>query len=267
MTSFKELFIQKAFNQASPDSSVSIRSLTSGHCLSLRFSPKDIIVSASYSGKADPWLSSLCHLVTNKSLEQALVLEWKDWDVEFKDDQTYWELKQDQSDDFIFTPLELLRAAIDTFRARDFLYQEASPLICRCFGVREKEVQEHLRATPLATLETLTLESKAGMGCRSCVPQLKRWLVLHDPKKRVHHFKDRSHADWLIHIDYMISCFPESLDYRMEVQSFRNSQVLITYEKEVPQRVEEEISKELQTFLRAAVDSELSFLLRRKKLM
>ena len=265
MTSFRELLQNKSFNHTLEGPSVSLAAKASGHELHLRLDAKDRITAAAYTGKFDPWLSSLCHLARNKSLAQGLALGLGDWDREFSADPLYWELKEEQVDRFVFPALELFRATLDVLRGREYLYREQSPLICRCFGVRESDVVSHLKETPDPTLETLSKQSKAGMGCRSCVPQLKRWLLLHDGGKRSHHFKEKPRAAWLLEIDYLLSCFPQSLEWKMELKSFRGSQVLITHQRAATQREEEEMGKELQKFLSAATDPDLGFFLTRKR--
>lgn len=261
MTKFNELI--NAFNKPVEFPSVSV---TSGpHTLSLRFDAKDVLLQAGYSGPANPWLSSLCFLARDKSLSELLNFSWKSWEEVFRDDQAFWDLRQEEEEKFIHKAPELLKAALDIYRGREYLYQEESPLVCRCFGIRESDILDHLQNEATPTLETLAGVSKAGMGCRSCVPQLKRWLVIHDAKKMNHFHKEKSHADWLLEIDYMLSCFPKSLEWKMEVQSFKGKNVMISFEKEVSQKEEEATGKELQEFLAASVDSDLGFFLIRPR--
>lgn len=263
MTKFKNLFTDKAFNSAVEFPSVSLT--LDKHTLTLRFDAKDVLLYAGYSGPANPWLSSLCFLIEGKSLHELLKFSWKNWEEAFKDDQSFWDFRQDEEDKFFHPALELLKASLDVYRGREYLYQEASPLVCRCFGIRESDILDHLQKEETPTLETLAGASKAGMGCRSCVPQLKRWLVLHETKKQSRFYKERSIADWLIDIDYMVSCFPKALEWKMEVESFKGKQVIIAFDKNVSQKEEEATAKELQEFLGASVDADLGFFLRRAR--
>jgi bacterioferritin-associated ferredoxin len=194
-----------------------------------------------------------------------MLLSLKDFTQAFRDDQDFWDLRQEESEKFLFAPLELLHAALDVFRGREYLYHQSSPLVCRCFGVRESDIVEHLTKEALPTLEGLARSTKAGMGCRSCVPQLKRWLVVEEARKSHHFYKEKPVAEWLLEIDYMLSCFPKSLDWKMEVLSFKKKQVIIGFDKEVGQREEEETGKELQDFLGASIDSDLGFFLSRAR--
>lgn len=263
MIKFKDLISENLPNKVMDDASVSLT--FEAHTLYLRFDSKDMILRATYEGPTSPWLTALCALLKDKSLNEALHFNWKNFEDAFKDDQTFWDFRQETQNDFFCKPLELLKATLDVFRGKEYLYEEASPLICRCFGIRESDVLEHLQKNETPTLESLSGETKAGMGCRSCVPQLNRWLVLHESQKRSHHYKDRPMADWLLDIDYMLSCFPESQEWKMELQSFKGKQVLISFDKEVAQREEEAIAKKLQDFLGAAVDGDLGFFLRRAR--
>lgn len=259
MKKFKDLFTSGAYN-----SSIQFPTVTAtlnDHTLELKFDSKDVVLEAAYLGPTSPWLSSLCHLIIGKRLNDLLALNWKSWDEAFQDDQMFWDLKQEQEELFFNRPFELLKVTLDLYRGREYLYQESSPLICRCFGIRESDVISHLESNKNPTLETLAGETKAGMGCRSCVPQLNRWLVLHE-KKRDHHYKERPVVDWMVEIDYMLSCFPEALDWKMEVKSMKGNQVFISFDKSVTQKEEEKVAKELQDFLGASVDTGLSFFLR-----
>lgn len=263
MTRFKQLFIEKAYNSAVDFPSVSVT--YHQHTLSLRFNGKDVLLYAGYTGEANPWLSSLCYLIEGKPLHELLKFSWKNWEEAFKDDPSFWDFRQEEGEKFFLPALELLKAALDLYRGREYLYQEASPLVCRCFGIRESDILEHLRSEENPTLETLAGASKAGMGCRSCVPQLKRWLVIHDSSKEKRYYKNKPVADWLLEIDAMVSRFPKASEWKMEVESFKGKQVVISFDKNVSQREEEATLKELQDFLGASVDEDLAFFLRRSR--
>jgi hypothetical protein len=263
MTKFKDLLTNRSFNHPIEFPSVSVT--LGNHTLEISFDPKDVVKNAGYIGEVNPWLASLCFLIKGKALAEISQFSWPVWDSAFKDDQLYWDLKEEISHQFFNSTLEHLKASLDIFRGREYLYQEASPLVCRCFGIRESDILEHLQKEETPTLDTLAGVSKAGMGCRSCVPQLKRWLVLHESKKQSHYYKDRPVSEWLLEIDYMLSCFPKAEEWKMEVQSFKKEQVMISFEREVSQSEEEKTAKELQDFLRASLDEGLSFFLRRAR--
>lgn len=263
MTTFKDLLTNRSFNSPIEFPSVSLS--LKKHTLEISFDSKDLVKNAGYIGDVNPWLSSLCFLIKGKPLAEISQLSWQAWDSAFKNDQLYWDLKEEEQELFFNDALELLKASLDVFRGREYLYHETSPLVCRCFGIRESDILEHLQKEATPTLDTLAGVSKAGMGCRSCVPQLKRWLVLHDTKKHNHHYKDRAVSEWLLEIDYMLSCFPKAEEWKMEVRSFKNQQVMISFDKEVYQKEEEATAKELQDFLRAGLDEGLTFFLRRAR--
>lgn len=265
MKRFKELLTDPTLNCELPEASAEVTLKDSGHKLSLKFNSKDLILKASYTGESNPWLSSLCYLLLGKTLNEALAFNWSNWDAAFKEDQTFWDMKQEAADDFFQMPLELLRATLDSFRGREYLYQETSPLICRCFGIRESDVLDHLHKNENPTLDSLSGETKAGMGCRTCVPQLKRWVALNDQKKNSHHYKEKPISEWMLEIDYMLSCFPDALEWKMEVMGMKGAQVQISFEKEVSQREEEAQAKKLQDFLGAALGEGLAFFLRRAR--
>lgn len=263
MIKFKELINDQSFNKDLDFPSVTVKLLH--HTLSLKFDAKDVVTGAAYTGAPSPWMSSLCYLAINKTLSELLSFNWNVFDEAFRNDQMYWDIKQEEEPHVFNKHFEILRAALDIFRGREYLYQESSPLVCRCFGIRESDILDHLQSEKLPTLETLAGVSKAGMGCRSCVPQLKRWLVLHETNKRSHHFKNRPVSEWILEIDYMLSCYPRADEWKMEVSSMKNNRVVISYNKSVSQLEEEKTLKDLQDFLGAALDSDLAFFLRRAR--
>lgn len=264
MINFKD-FVSGLHQSQIENPSVQVTSKLTAQTLFLKFDSKDVVIKASYTGAVDPWLDSMCSIVSGKTLSDMTKLSWRDWDQSFEHDQTFWDLKAEKADEFFFTPLELLKAGLDTYRGREYLYKESEALICRCFGVRENDVLDYVRSTDDPTPEGLATASKAGMGCRSCVPQLTKWLSIKMPKSQNHFYKEKTRAHWLLEIDYMLNCFPESADWKMEVKSFQGSQVSITFDKKVSQAEEEEVSVRLQDFLAAGLDSDLSFFLIRAR--
>jgi bacterioferritin-associated ferredoxin len=263
MKKFKDLFLEKAFNKSIAFPTVGLT--FKGHTLNLRFDSKDTLIDLGYEGDPNPWLSSLCFLMEEKTLKELTDFSMKNWELVFRDDQTFWDYLHDQENNIIKNSLELLSACLDIYRGRDYLYQNEGPLVCRCFGVREADIIDHLKNEQTPTMESLASISKAGMGCRSCVSQLKRWLVLHDSKQHPRYYKHRPVADWLLDIDYMLSCFPKSLDWKMEVAGFKADQVIILYNKDISQIEEEKTGQELHDFLTASLDPDLSFFLRRAR--
>jgi bacterioferritin-associated ferredoxin len=150
---------------------------------------------------------------------------------------------------------------LDIYRGREYLYREASPLICRCFGVRESDVIDLLKTETDPTLEALSKKTRAGMGCRSCVTQLSRWLAINHPQTKSRFYKDRPVVDWMLDIDSALTKFFEGKDWELEIYSFKGQQVIISFNKEVSQKEEEAMALELQRFLGAEVDGDLGFFL------
>jgi bacterioferritin-associated ferredoxin len=264
MTSFKELFQANTFKSPLADASVTVSS-TCGHQLFLRINSRDIIINATYTGPVDPWFASLCYLLINQNIDQALSMNLSRWDQAFQADQFYWDLKQEHQDDIFFPALELLKVALDVYQGKEHLYLPASPLVCRCFGVRESDVLHQLQSDPKLTLTALAAKTKAGMGCRSCVPQLQRWLEGADARPVSRYYKQKSRADWILEIDEALKDFPDALPWQMQVESFSAQQVIISYEQDISQARLEEVSGKLQRYLASVVDSDLGFFLRRSR--
>ena len=262
MIKFKEILESQAFQKKLEFPSTEV--VSQGHKLSIRFSSKDEVVDCAYEGNLSPWLGALCAVIIGKNLSQITSLNWSHFETSFKDDQMFWDFREEETS-FLDKHFEMLHAAIEIYRGREYLFKEESPLVCRCFGIREKDILAYLQKEASPTFDTLAVDSKAGMGCRSCVPQLKRWLLMHEGKNVGRFYKEKAIADWLLDIDYMLSCFPKAAPWKMEVQSFKNNQVIISFDKTASQKEEEETTKELQEFLGASVDSDLGFFLRRAR--
>lgn len=260
MKSFKTLLQEQALPSiTTPSVSVSYQ----GHSLSLLISKKDEVLEASYEGPRDLWLRSLCELIKGKSLSTLRSMNLKSWEDSFREDQVFWELWPLAQKEVFFVPLELLKAAIDKFVDREYLYQEASPLVCRCFGIRESEITDYLKTTEQPTVAELGIKTKAGMGCRTCTHELERWV--NTKTKTVRYYKDLPFADWLIVADEKLGSIPQASDWNMKVESFNGKAFIISYDKDVTQREEELMGKELQGFLGSAVDTGLAFFLRRSR--
>ena len=54
-------------------------------------------------------------------------------------------------------------------------------LICTCFGVSERVIENQVRSGSLATIEDVTRACNAGAGCRSCYPLIQD--ILDDVKR------------------------------------------------------------------------------------
>lgn len=260
MTGFKSLL--SLHNKAPADAQVNVS--LDGTTLSLRFDSRDVIVAAGYTGPSDIWMASLCEILKDMPFSEARLVSLSHWDMVWKDDQFFWDMKLEIGDRVFCEPLELLHAALDQYRGREFLYKEESPLICRCFGVREKDVLSFLRTAAEPTLEELSKATKAGMGCRSCVPQLRNWLKIPlEGKSRF--YKSKPVADWIELIDSFLMKFPEASLWKMNVGSMKGNVVMISYDFSCSQKEEEETGKRLQGFLASSVDADLAFFLARSR--
>lgn len=259
MTSFKELISTDRYNRKIDFPSVSLSN--SDQKLFLQFDSKDKLIGASYTGKISPWLNVLCEVGLGFTLQELKNFSWKNLEDRFGKDQFFWDLRKEKEEEFFFKEYELFLGALGIFQGRDYLYEEKSLLICRCFGVREDEILSYLNQDG-ASLDGLIKETKAGVGCRSCVTQLQKFFISNEKKKFKHHYKARPVADWLVQIDYQLQQFYLAKEWGMELRGMKGGIVTISYTADVTQALEEKIAKELQSFLAGAVDTGLAFFLR-----
>jgi NifU-like protein len=66
--------------------------------------------------------------------------------------------------------LEAIRAYSDS--ARDH-WNGDDPLICTCFGVSERTIENEIKTKKLDTIAAVTRACNAGAGCRSCYPLIE----------------------------------------------------------------------------------------------
>jgi NifU-like protein len=79
---------------------------------------------------------------------------------------------------------EALAKAISHYRAtvlEEWTGEEA--LICTCFGISEKTIENEIRAGSLETVRQVTKACNAGGGCRSCHPLIED--ILEDYRRAV----------------------------------------------------------------------------------
>lgn len=70
---------------------------------------------------------------------------------------------------------DALRAAIANYRG-ETLAKEDSEIICECFGITEKEIEEAVLHNKLTTREQVTDYTKAGGGCGTCHEKIETLL-------------------------------------------------------------------------------------------
>jgi NifU-like protein len=69
---------------------------------------------------------------------------------------------------------EALEAAIYNYRTGKKLDRKIDgEVICHCFGVTDKEIEETVRSKSLKTVEEVMDHTKAGSGCGQCIPEIE----------------------------------------------------------------------------------------------
>lgn len=67
---------------------------------------------------------------------------------------------------------EALLAAIANYRGQK-ISKEEFEIVCKCFGVTDKEIERAVRDNNLETVEEVTYYTKAGGGCGKCHPKIE----------------------------------------------------------------------------------------------
>jgi NifU-like protein len=71
---------------------------------------------------------------------------------------------------------EALEAAIANFRGEE-VKKEDFEIVCKCFGITDKEIERVARENHLTSREQVTHFTKAGGGCQSCHPKIEAILA------------------------------------------------------------------------------------------
>jgi NifU-like protein len=67
---------------------------------------------------------------------------------------------------------EALETAIANYRGQK-VTKEDFEIVCKCFGVTDKEIERAVRENDLKTVEQVTYYTKAGGGCGECHPKIE----------------------------------------------------------------------------------------------
>jgi NifU-like protein len=67
---------------------------------------------------------------------------------------------------------EALESAIANYRGQE-VTKEDFEIVCKCFGVTDREIERAIRENHLTTVEQVTYYTKAGGGCGQCHPKIE----------------------------------------------------------------------------------------------
>jgi NifU-like protein len=71
---------------------------------------------------------------------------------------------------------EALESAIANYRGQK-LTKEDFEIVCKCFGVTDREIIKAIRENDLKTIEQVTYYTKAGGGCAKCHPKIEALIA------------------------------------------------------------------------------------------
>lgn len=77
---------------------------------------------------------------------------------------------------------EALEAAIANYRGQKVV-KEDFEIVCKCFGVTDREIIKAIRENDLRTVEQVTYYTKAGGGCAQCHPKIE--VILEKVRKEM----------------------------------------------------------------------------------
>lgn len=63
---------------------------------------------------------------------------------------------------------QALEAALANYRGEPVSKEDEGEVVCECFGVTDKQIEEAVRENKLTTVEEVTNYTKAGGGCETC---------------------------------------------------------------------------------------------------
>lgn len=71
---------------------------------------------------------------------------------------------------------EALEAAIADYKGIKPAAPEEGEIVCKCFGVTDKKIRRAIIENNLRNVEDITNFTKAGGGCRDCIPEIEKIL-------------------------------------------------------------------------------------------
>lgn len=222
-----------------------------GFKLSLRFDKKENLLEARYQGAENVWFTALCYLIEGKNFLELKKITTSSLFESFKNDQDFLECFEDIQSKVMHPSFELLHLALDTYKGNLRNYKDHSKVVCRCSGATEEDIVAVIHES--TSLNELSLKSKAGLGCRSCIKQLEKYFA----RQKTRRFKEKTNATWIEEIQNHLALFHLS---GLEIKSFSNGILTLQLAGKLSQREEEDLTLKLQDHFEA-LDPDLSVLL------
>ncbi len=111
--------------------------------------------------------SALTELIKGKTLDEAA-------EVTNQDIADYLGGLPDQKMHCSVMGKEALEAAIENYKTGGTVKKELdSKIVCKCYGITEKEIERVVRENGLTTVEEVTNYTKAGGGCGGCLGEIQ----------------------------------------------------------------------------------------------
>jgi len=154
-----------------PDGFGEVGSLACGDALRLTFKldedkrVKDVKFATFGCASAIASSSALTEMIKGKTLEEA-------GRITNRDIAEYLEGLPEEKMHCSVMGREALAAAIAHYRGEK-LEKEEFEIVCKCFGISDKEIERAVKENNLHTVEQVTHYTKAGGGCEACHPKIQ----------------------------------------------------------------------------------------------
>jgi bacterioferritin-associated ferredoxin len=196
-------------------------------------------------------LAYLSFKLIGMHIENASLLSHSNFYQDLKHDLAFIEYYQSDDIPVVSKTFVLVREMISEYLGQRIFNIKTEHLICRCFNTTRENLKDIVSKHNVKTYAELSAHSQAGLGCRSCLNEVKSFLpqeVLRKPKL----YLEKTHANWILDISRVL----EFHQINLEIKSFDQGVLILAGDTSLKDN-EIEYNKNLKNLLDQDLDADL----------